>query len=148
VESVEVNQCSKLEVKNKWDWGFLKASCLNSLIKCCPKIWKLKLINLHIQSAKFYDNLGILLPNLTCLHLSHSHYLTPKQIKNIATKCCNLAELCLSEEICCSSYEVWEDAYCTLFQQRRRTLIHLEFDASRLRDEACQVLKYILYIVM
>ena len=148
VESVAVTQCSKSKVEKLQEWGLLHASCLNRLIKCCPKIWNLKLTDLHIRSDKFYDNLGILLPNLTCLHLSHSHFLTPKQIKNIAIKCCNLAELWLSGEICCGSYEDWEDAYCTLFQQRCRTLTHLHFDACSLRDEAFQVLKYILYIVM
>ena len=148
LESVAVTRCSKSEVVNSWEWGLLHASCLHRLIKCCPKIRSLKLNDLRIRSDKFYDNLGILLPNLTCLHLSHSHFLTPKQIKNIATKCCNLAELWLSGETCCGLNEDWEDAYCTLFQQRCRTLTHLQFDACKLRDEGFEVLKYILYIVM
>jgi len=148
VESVAVMWCSKSEELNSWEWGLLHAKCLNRLIKRCPKIRSLKLNNIRIYSDKFYDNLGILLPNLTCLHLSHSHFLTPKQIKSIATNCCNLAQLWLSGETCCGFHEDWEDAYCTLFQQRCRTLTHLQFDASRLRDEAFEVLKYIFYIFM
>jgi hypothetical protein len=147
VESVAVTRCSKSEVVNSWEWGLLNARCLNRLIKCCPKIRSLKLNNLRIRSDKFYNNLGILLPKLTCLHLSHSHFLTPKQLKNIATKCCNLAELWLSGENCCGYKEDWENAYCTLLQQRWRTLTHLQFDASKLRDEAFKVLKYLCVCV-
>jgi len=95
------------------------------------------------MQCKVYDNLGILLPKLTCLHLSHSHYLTPKQIKNIATKCCNLAQLWLSGEKCYGYKEDWENAYCTLLQKRWRTLYHLQFDASKLSDEAFKVLNYV-----
>lgn len=141
VESVAVTRCSKSEVVNSWEWGLLHARCLNRLIKCCSKIRSLKLNDLRIRSDKFYGNLGILLPKLTCLHLSHSHFLTSKQIKNIAMKCCNLAQLWLSGENCCGHKEEWENAYQTLFQQRCRTLTHLQFDASKLRDEAFKVLK-------
>jgi hypothetical protein len=95
-----------------------------------------------IRSDKFYRDLGILLPNLTCLHLSHNHFLTPKQIKNIATRCCNLAQLWISGENCCGQKEDWENAYKTLFQQRWRTLTHLQFDASKLTDEVFKVKKY------
>jgi hypothetical protein len=96
-----------------------------------------------IRSDKFYRDLGILLPNLTCLHLSHNHFLRPNQIKNIATKCYNLAHLSISGETCCGQKEEWEDAYKTLFQQRWRTLTHLQFDASKLTDEVFKVMKYI-----
>jgi hypothetical protein len=134
-------------VVNSWEWGLLNARCLNRPIKCCPKIRSLKFNDLRIRSDKFYDNLGILLPRLTCLHLSQGHFLTPKQIKNIATKCCNLAQLWLSGENCCGYKEDWENAYCTLFKQRWRTLTHLQFDASKLRDEAFKVLKYLCMYV-
>jgi hypothetical protein len=64
-------------------------------------------------------------------------------MKNIASKCYNLAQLSISGETCCGQKEDWEDAYKTLFQQRWRTLIHLQFDASKLTDEAFKVMKYI-----
>jgi len=143
VESVAVTRYSKSEVVNSWEWGLLTARCLNRMIKCCQKIWSLKLNDLQIYSDKLYDNLSILLPKLTCLHLSHSHILTPKQVKNIATKCCNPAQLWLSGENCCGYKEDWKNAYCTFFKQRWRTLTHVQFDASKLRDEAFNVLEYL-----
>ncbi|XP_023704501.1 F-box/LRR-repeat protein 7-like isoform X2 [Cryptotermes secundus] len=135
VESVAVKRCSKSEVLNSWEWALLHARHLNRLIKCCPKIRRLKLNEVCIRSNKFYHDLGILLPNLTCLHLSHNHFLTPRQIKNIATNCHNLAQLWISGENCCGQKEDWESAYKTLFQQRWRTLTHLQFDASKLTDD-------------
>lgn len=141
VESVAVKRCSKSEVLNSWEWALLHARHLNRLIKCCPKIRRLKLNEVCIRSNKFYHDLGILLPNLTCLHLSHNHFLTPKQIKNIATNCHNLAQLWISGENCCGQKEDWESAYKTLFQQRWRTLTHLQFDASKLTDDVFKVMK-------
>lgn len=141
VESVAIKRCSKSEVVNSWEWALLHARHLNRLIKCCPKIRRLKLNEVCIRSNKFYHDLGILLPNLTCLHLSHNHFLTPKQIKNVATKCCNLAQLWISGENCCGQKEDWENAYKTLFQQRWRTLTHLQFDASKLTDDVFKVMK-------
>jgi hypothetical protein len=139
VESVAIIRCSKTEVLNSWEWGLLHAWCLNRLIKCCPRIQSLKLNYLHIRSDKFYNDLGILLPKLTCLHLSHSHFLTPKQVTNIAMKCCNLAQFWLSGDKCCGRKEEWENAYKCLFQQRWRTLTHLQFDACKLKDEVFKV---------
>lgn len=141
VESVAIKRCSSSEVVNSWDWALLRARYLNRLTKCCPKIRNLKLNELCIRSDKFYRDLGILLPNLTCLHLSHNHFLTPKHIKNIATKCYGLARLWLSGESCCGQKEEWESAYQTLFQQRWKTLTHLQFDASKLTDEVFKVCK-------
>ena len=141
VESVAVTRYPRREGKNSWGWGLLYGSCLNRLISSCPNVWSLKLNDIHIWCGGFYDNLGILLPKVNRLHLSHSCTLTPKHIKNIATKCCNLAQLGLSGEECYND-DGWEDAYCTLFQQRWRTLTHFQFDASKLRDEAFKVLKY------
>ena len=142
VESVAVTRCSKPEVVNFCEWGLRIARCLNRLIKSCPKIRSLKLNDLLILGYEFYDNLSILLSKLTCLRLSHNYCLTPKHIKNIATKWCNLAQLWLSGTYCYGNKENWENAYCTLLQQCWRTLTHLQFDASKLRDEAFKVLKY------
>lgn len=143
VESLVIKRCSKSEVLNSWEWALLHARPLNRLIRCCSKIRCLTLNEVCIRSDKFYRDLGILLPNLTCLHLSHNHFLRPNQIKNIAAKCYNLAHLSISGETCCGQKEEWEDAYKTLFQQRWRTLTHLQFDASKLTDEVFKVMKYI-----
>ena len=149
VESLEVTRCFEVEIVNCGLWISLSSRCLNRLIKCCPKIRNLKFEEMWIRSDKFYDNLGILLPKLTCLHLSHSHLLTPQRIKNIVTKCCNLAQFCLSGLTSRGYKKEWEDAYCTLLQQHWRTLTHLQFDASKLRDEAFKVLKYLcMYVRM
>ena len=147
VESVEVTRCFGVEIVNRRQWLSLSARCLNRLIECCPKIRSLKLKEMWIHYDKFYDNLGILLPKLTCLHLSHSHILTTQHIKNIVTKCCNLAQFCLNGLTCYGCKEEWEDVYCTLLQQRWRTLTHLRFDACKLRDEAFKVLKYLCMYV-
>ncbi|XP_021916289.1 uncharacterized protein LOC110828159 isoform X2 [Zootermopsis nevadensis] len=135
VQSVAIKRCTNSEVVNSWDWPLLRARYLNRLIKCCPKIRTLKLNELCIRSDKFFHDLGLLLPNLTCLHLSLNHFLKPKHIKNIATKCCSLARLWLSGECCCGRKEEWENAYQTLFRQRWKTLTHLQFDASKLTDD-------------
>ena len=147
VESVAITRCPMPEAIYGFEWGLLNAWCLNRLILSCPKIRSLKFNEIHICGDILYDNLGML-RKLTCLHLSHSTTLTPKQIKIIANKCCNLAQLWLSGEDHSCYEEDWEDAYCTLFQQRWRTLIHLQFDASKLRDETFKVLKYMYVCVI